>query len=837
MRRLRIIHSLRTIGAIAGFLAVGVILGMLWWANRTGLPDAWRDGIADALAKHGIHARIASLRYTPFRGFEADEVVVYSDEEHRRVVARFNRLLFDLDRTKLTRGDFQVERLDLSGASFSLAVDPEDPESKSLDLTRLGGRIEFSGDRRLNVSDATGMVRGIRVDLDCDLDLFRAGNTLGDRTDDEARAERRRILLAVIDALDACDLKSTQPPRLRIDARGDLEDPGSLRATLSLQAADLAARDLTINNIDLRGEIRGPVLVIHHANVSAETGTLEGKAEYDLVEKSGRFELRSDLGVASLLERLEIPVPENLPRFASPPAVDARGDFHHEEDGWNFAVVGHAELDHPTFLHFAPDHVASSFSWDGSQLLLEDLVVEHGGGRVTGRAFIQPDLIRYEMSGSLPLDFVQRTVTIEPLHTVLNSFSGGPDLTYHLTADGHANPHDKHDWHFNGTAEADGIAYNGVPTRHAKVTMALSADLLDFTKGEVTFDYRDYPLRKRHGGPSRGVATVGRIAYEHPAKIIRIEDLAGTAWPAPIVRTFAPEIADHLEDYGFHRTPELTASGIIGIESGLPRQDLAVRFRSEAGLDYKFLDETLELDSPRGVVRVLPDRVLVEDLRFGVFDGDIRASLVSRTGPPSKLSGAIDWTELDLEGIGKSYKFKSKPPGRLTGRADFTLTGQDVKGLDAEGHIALEKAQLFDVPVLGPLSPVIAAVLGNRRAGFQEANSAFCTFRIRDGVMASNDFLTTTRSLVFTGDGRADLNKLTLDMTIRMNARGLLGVITLPLRPFYGLFQFAGTGPLDSPEWRRVMFTSPPPEQELKLMDPPKARAVPEAPPRAKIVR
>ena len=63
-------------------------------------------------------------------------------------------------------------------------------------------------------------------------------------------------------------------------------------------------------------------------------------------------------------------------------------------------------------------------------------------------------------------------------------------------------------------------------------------------------------------------------------------------------------------------------------------------------------------------------------------------------------------------------------------------------------------------------------------------------------------------------------------MTMRMNARGLLGLITLPLRPFYGMFQFRGTGPLKNPKWENVMFTTPPEEQKDFLQATPKAKVV-----------
>ena len=120
--------------------------------------------------------------------------------------------------------------------------------------------------------------------------------------------------------------------------------------------------------------------------------------------------------------------------------------------------------------------------------------------------------------------------------------------------------------------------------------------------------------------------------------------------------------------------------------------------------------------------------------------------------------------------------------------------------MTGEGLFALEKTELLSVPMFGPLSPLVSGVLNDRRAGFERAKSAFCNFRIKDGILSTQDFRTTTTSLVFVGDGSVDLKEQTLDMTMRMNARGLLGLITLPLRPFYGMFQFRGTGPLKDPQ-------------------------------------
>ena len=212
------------------------------------------------------------------------------------------------------------------------------------------------------------------------------------------------------------------------------------------------------------------------------------------------------------------------------------------------------------------------------------------------------------------------------------------------------------------------------------------------------------------------------------------------------------------------------------------------------------------------------------DLKLNAFDGPVAGKFIYDNG---KLDGETSWTKISLPALASTYGFQNKSGGELTGRLGFSVTDGRVKTMNGEGLFALEKTELFSVPMFGPLSQVISGVLNDRRAGFERAKSAFCTFGITDGIMRIRNFQTSTTSLTFAGEGEVDLSDRTLDMTMRMNARGLLGFLTLPLRPFYGMFQFRGTGPLKDPVWQNVMFTAPSEEQKEALREIPKARAVP----------
>ena len=113
-----------------------------------------------------------------------------------------------------------------------------------------------------------------------------------------------------------------------------------------------------------------------------------------------------------------------------------------------------------------------------------------------------------------------------------------------------------------------------------------------------------------------------------------------------------------------------------------------------------------------------------------------------------------------------------------------------------------------------------------KRSGFERAKNASCNFRIQEGVLASDDFKTNTTSLVFAGEGTVDLTNKSLDMTMRLNARGLLAkIITLPFQPFAGMFQFRGTGPLNQTQWEHVLFTTPNEKMKKILLEAPNPKS------------
>jgi hypothetical protein len=835
VRHIRIIHKVRTLLALlvfAGILAAG---GTLWWVNQTGLPDSWRAEIEKALAKQGLHADIAGLRYWPLQGVEADEVTVYGDETRQRVLARVREVMVDVDRTKLARGEVRVERLDLKGGSLSLPADPDDPQSKVLEVKNASGRVLMPGGRRFEIRGAEGEVSGIRLELEALILGYRQRPTGQEFENEQARAYRRKQLTRVIELLEPWQFDPAAPPVIRLRVEGDMEDPKTVRADVFLESGPLEHGGVAFKKIEARGEMRGRLLVMESLHLEDEGGVLAGRMEYDMSDRAGRFEVDSNLELPVLLKEFDAPGWLDRVSFQARPKLSARGHFQWPENGKpSIHVTGHLVAEDVRFQGHSASRVETDVAWNGANVFLDNLRVTRPDGTLRGRLLARPDEIRYDVSTDLRLGVWRGFFDKHPLAKVFADFTDRDDTRVGARVTGRFNRHDKDDWVAKGEARATHMAYRGTPFREAEVKMELNHDFLDFTDGKVEFDYANYAMRKAHGGPLTGRAKVDRVRWDREPSTLTLEGIEGDFWPAPVLRCFLPKVADHLEEYRFHTTPKLSGGGVIGLfQKGAAKTDFRVNGSTAGLVTYEFIGKDLLLSGLKTRVLVKPRATEVRDLSFSLFDGPVRGEFDILPGEGrSRVRGELDWTRLSLPELSAACGFEKSAKGKVTGRIDFEHHGEAAASLGGEGLIALEDGELFSVPIFGPLSPVLSAVLANRKAGFQEAKDAFCTFTVKEGVLRTEDFLTTTPSLVFTGDATADLNRLTLDMTIRMNARGLLGVITLPLKPFYGLFQFRGTGPLKEPKWDNVMFTSPPDSQNERLLSPPRARDVKAVPAR-----
>lgn len=822
------LHLTRNLRTLAFLLIVAAVLGgigVVWWANHTGLPVAWRTTIEQQVSKQGAFIKIGSLRYSLLQGIVATDVRVYSEPEHVREISRLERIILDFDKTKLARGKLHLNKIALVDAELVLPIDPQNPLTETLNVTDANGTVFMPGDQRLEIRDARGKIAGIDVALNARIIWYKHDGS--QKQDDKDLGKRRELLAKIVRELEKWEFDKDSPPSIKMTVEGDVNDYSTITAKLALEVRDMEKNGHVLNKISVEADMAGDLLTINELSATDERGEFSGHIDYNLNSREGRFDVTSSLEVPELLSAwLALPMPKDI-LISGKQTLEAEGSFILDErNAPQVRMIGHARCEDLALRGARFDSVEGAFSWRDGNVFMRDVVITCPDGKAEGKVIIEPPLVRLKAHSTLPLGIYQQLTsgTGIPIEKILKDFGATEATTLDLTADGSFDLNNRKAWAYSGSGNTKNLSYRGVPTNSAQAKFSLNHHELDFYDGSADFDYTKYALHKSFGGADHGTAKVGRIRYDAESKWVEVEDVRGAIWAAPVVRLFAAKVADSLEQYRFHQPPDMKANGMVDV-TPQGRTSLDISFASEHLADYVFLGENLTLGSPSGRVNLRGEKVEIGNLKLTAFGGPVTGGIDYLGG--GKLAGELSWTKLSLTDLGAKYGFEMKGGGNATGRIEFSLANGKVESMNGQGLLALEDTELFSVPMFGPLSPLIGGVLNNDRAGYQKAKNAFCTYSIRNGIVTTNDFQTSTNSLNFAGDGSVNMVDRTVDMTVRMNARGvLLGLITMPLRPFSGLFQFHGTGPLKETKWESMKFTEPSESQREILLEAPKAKVI-----------
>ncbi|BDS05277.1 hypothetical protein NT6N_03170 [Oceaniferula spumae] len=830
MPRKRLLHHLRLLLVLVIGLVVGTIVGGIYYINQTGVNDHWRGEIAEELENLGIIADFQSLRIEPTRGLVAGGVQIYADDSREEVLARLEHLVIDVDKTKLMRGILRVNKVSLKKANISLPIDPDDPDGPRVEMNELQGDMLLPDRSTIEARKVSGVVAGIRLELDA---RIWSKHLTGKQPEPlkEVRVARIKLIARIIQEIQNWHWPEGKPPLLKLYLEGNIDNPDSARLDFELSATELERDGVVLNKILISGDYQNKMVTLDKIELGDGAGRISAKADFHPATRNCRFEADSTLHIQMLARKVfGLDILQQL-TFSRPPEISCTGSIDFDE---NFKpdvqITGHAEINSFTCLGTRFKNLTTDFSAHGIDVFLTGLTATHSKGELKGRILLKNETVRYEAESTLPPSAYLAFIRDSPIAEALDNADFNENSSIHIVTKGTMNRRDVTDWAASGSATFKNFAYMDVPMHSLGGEFEMSNLRSKFSDIEAHLDYTNYSLRKRHGGPAAARATVDAITIDRTDETVRLSNIRTTAWPAPIVKLFVPNVAEHIEEYRFHRPPNLIADGVFGLKPNDPRTNFRIDASSPGSMNYDFLGKPLTMQRLRGRVRIRHDRVEVTGLNFHTFQGPASGSLTVRTDRhPPTYNGEFQWSRLHLKDIGKLYRFDNAERGLLTGRMDFNGQGDNMRMFNGKGSLGLERGNLFSVPMLGPISPLVGAVLGKRNPTRQQAEDASCTYVIRRGIVYSNDFLATTRSLKFTGEGSIDLQQKQINLLVRMNARGLFGVLSLPLRPFMGLFQFQGTGPVMNPRWRTVIFTNPARGKDDPIFrKPPKARVIAE---------
>lgn len=788
------------------FLLV-LVLGMAAYrTNQEGVTGRWTVYLEEVLDDLGIVADVDEFQYSFKKGLILRGVTVFSPEEPGKVIAEFSQVELGFDLKMASEGDFHAERLALSGGKAWIEL--YDEEKNKIFIEEIQCEINLTRGYDVVIESCMARVHGMEVKL--------RGESIAllQPKDKKSPIEVPEVLRDILRHIHMVTFPQGTPPQVEVVLFHKFDAEDALKVEVSFISKNLEYNGLEWES--LKTELYYEDLVVHITLLEGydDVGRFMAKGAYAVDTLEGDFLVDSTANIPQIVRRFGIESYADNIVSPLPPAVKGAAKISgKQEEGqeisWSLATHGHLNLSEFRLLGTQFRSLDTDFSFRGEELYLRDMKVLHDKGTVEGSIVFLEDEILYNAKSNLPANYYQPFIEAGGIlaeNIALTTFK--ENSTLELELKGAMNKEHLDDWQAHGRVKLENISYNGVPLEDAECEFNFTAISADFKGVEATFNYSDYtPSRYAERQPSRGVVFADNITYDAMSETVTIQGLAGRVWPAQLVNLFSSEVGGFIDEIVyFTEPPAFKTNGVIGLEGHEERTNLVNEFVKPVDLYYTLLEEDVRFNQLSSSIRLLGQTVVLDNIRTEALSGSWRGSVEVLNPVPAHpeggFSGEIAFTKVDLDALAETYKFTNTTPGKLTGHVNFSGLPEKVRSLNGKGFIGLDKADLFYIPIFGPLSSVFSGILGHKKASHEKVRSVVASFVIKDGTLLTNDLTSQTPSAKITGDGKVDLLTQEIDLTVRASTQGFLGLVTLPIKPLEKLLQFRGTGTVAQPVWK-----------------------------------
>ena len=422
------------------------------------------------------------------------------------------------------------------------------------------------------------------------------------------------------------------------------------------------------------------------------------------------------------------------------------------------------------------------FSIAPERVFVRNLLLEHESGNFTLQCLKDEQGFRYDatlrMDPSALVPFVLRDGT----RNLLQSFSLGRDSGVYVELSGEGPGMDSRTWQSRGHFDLRDFEFRGTYFGRAEADLRLDG---------LHHHYENVRL-SRPEGSARG----GRVSIDYAhGKRTELVEVEGNLDLVPVLRCFHQPTAERFKAYRFEEPPDFEIGGLIAGRGQAGQSDLLMKFRSDKAAATEFLGKTWDFSRVGGDVRISSAGVDI-DILGATLGGELRLTCKLANGI---TRGQLQTEELDFDEVVSLMGGSSESGGNLNLGCVFETRPDKAEWFDAEGSAQLSDADIFAIPVLGPLSPVISALIpGDRKVGYGMANSAGLDFVVRKGVLETDSFEALSPAFRLGVKGQVDLKSMELAADATMNLKGAAGILFSPVSK---LFEFRATGNMKAPQW------------------------------------
>lgn len=769
----RVFHFLGRLAGALLLLGVPAALGYLHWI---GFGEAWRAKVANAIGGSVLEVDIGKLTLNPFHGIVAEDVSVLQRAGSRRRLADIDRLVVSLSLAELLRGKVNIDLLELEHTAVSIPFAEDGQHPDVIELSNLSAEIHQAGGR-LTISRGGFDFQGIRVMVSGELLNADARPEAQESSpeDDDARVAAIRSVLGVLDEIRF----SGDRPTLVARVTGDLADPASLAVpTIEFRAAGVEYRGADFGRIEFSGSYadrsgRLSRLSIHGpaADLTA-SGTWSAVAGGDLAV-SGRVSAVAVLGLMGRGEAGEDVMFEKMPE------IDSRVTFAQGDSGMEVSVTGRVATGPFSIKGVALRNLTAAFAWKDSHFYVQDALIESLTGTVRASVLSESGGFRMKLdSDAIPTEFAPFFGPNERKILDLMEFRDAPRVTMKLAGE-----------------EPKMDAISGTGTIELGRT-AMRGSWIDSARSSVVIEdravrYEDFTVKK---GDRQAT---GAFTYDFGRREVRLDDVRSRLNPAEVLLWVDPNIAATVAVYRFRGAPDVRADGLVHMEDP-SKNDLRVQVDAPGGLDYELLNKDLPFGATQAQVRLKGTRVRANVTKAKLMGGEVAVDAdVSTEAANPSFGASVSVAGVDFPSLTKLYFGYSQSEGRMSGDYVFTANLRDPGSMKGEGSIRVEDGHVLAIPLFGPLSEIVSAIIPG--AGHDSARLATADFAIAKNRISTANLDIEGEGFEMFGEGSIGFPNGDLDMAIRINAKGIPGIVLFPVSK---LLEYVSTGTMSDPQWR-----------------------------------
>lgn len=593
--------------------------------------DEWlRQKIIEELHKEDLHAEIGRLRLAPLSGaVVARKFRLYGGPGRQLLLGTFDELRLEIDPARLWQRQQFINHIDLRDAAVSLPVDPEDPQTNTIDLTGVDAHVRASGDR-FEIRHAEGMISGIRVTLEGSLLRPSKIKQEKDRPPKDKKEaldflkERRGFLELVFQQLGQLNYRpGLLPPHLQLRVEGDLDEPESLHVLARLKGENFAYGDYAISDVAATLEVVHGDLLLRELILRDAAGTLHGQGRFERGRRDIPFEFTSTANLPALVGAVRPLSVLNEFVLYEPGSLSISGEGtwtlpREGEDGTgSLQLLGSLSSGRFATRGAVFKSLHGEFYVRGHDLNFRQVKLEHESGTLEGQAMRLNDVWRYQAQLQMNPEALKPFITTDELRTLLDRFNFDEASTVEIDAKGVGRIDEPEKWTHEAQVDARQFRFENELVRRFSVK-------LNRTPGHAVLE--DVRLSR-----SEGDVEVERLVVNEAEKTAHIVQLQANIFPLPVLRWISPKVAVELQGLKFQEPPRVEMSGRVGTENALPN-DFVIDFIA-GGLSHVSRKELMgrTLSVRNSVGRVTGQGV---DLQI-----DVRGTLLAQTS----------WEETTLE--------------------------------------------------------------------------------------------------------------------------------------------------------------------------------------------